>query len=138
MAFYIKFENGAAVGNPMASENLQQLHVNFLDDPQALGYYPVDMVTPPCLSALQPTYSSFAQYTLEEDNTVTMSFITRKLTAQEKQIKYNNMLEIGPHYTGWILNQDTLFWEPPIAIPDDGNVYIWSNIEENWVIQPTE
>lgn len=138
MSFYIKFENGSAVGNPMASENLQQLYPNFLDDPQSLGYYPVDIVHPPALSALQPTYSSFAQYTLEEDNSVSMYYITRKLNAEEKQLKYNSMLDIGPIHTGWILNANTLYWEAPFPEPDDGNVYVWSNQEQNWVIQPTE
>jgi hypothetical protein len=138
MSFYIKFQNGFSVGNPSPLENLQQLYENFLDNAQTLGYYPVEIINPPSLSSLQPTYGSFPQYTLEEDNTVVMSYVTRKLNAQEKQVKYNNMLEIGPHHTGWTLDPDTLFWEPPIAMPDDGNLYIWSNVEENWVIQSTE
>ena len=31
-------------------------------------------------------------------------------------------------YNGWILNNDTLLWEPPLGYPpQDGNVYVWDN-----------
>ena len=29
-------------------------------------------------------------------------------------------------YSSWTLNEDTCRWEPPVAYPDDGKIYIWN------------
>lgn len=29
-------------------------------------------------------------------------------------------------FPSWGLNEDTCFWEPPIAEPDDGKLYLWN------------
>jgi hypothetical protein len=134
MSFYIKFENNSADGHPSALENLQQLYPNFLDDPQSLGYYSIEIVRPPIVSGSFPTTISVPQYQME-NNTASMYYITRQMTQQEKQHKYNAMLDAGYIYTGWILNPDTLFWEPPIPCPDsDQNTYTWSNETQSWIL----
>jgi hypothetical protein len=35
-------------------------------------------------------------------------------------------------YESWQLNEDTCLWEPPIAMPDDGSVYVWDEPTQNW------
>jgi hypothetical protein len=35
-------------------------------------------------------------------------------------------------YNGWILNEDTCFWEAPIAYPTDGQEYIWNEENLSW------
>ena len=35
---------------------------------------------------------------------------------------------------GWVLNEQTCFWESPIPRPQDGNKYIWDNNLLNWVV----
>lgn len=35
-------------------------------------------------------------------------------------------------YESWQLNEDTCLWEPPIAMPDDGSVYVWDETTQNW------
>lgn len=32
----------------------------------------------------------------------------------------------------WILNEDTCRWEPPILMPDDGNMYSWDEATISW------
>ena len=41
-------------------------------------------------------------------------------------------------YPSWNLNEDTCLWEPPIAYPDDGNMYIWNEDTQQWdeITQP--
>jgi len=36
-------------------------------------------------------------------------------------------------YSSWTLNEDTCRWEPPVAYPDDGKIYIWNEETTNWV-----
>ena len=35
-------------------------------------------------------------------------------------------------YDSWILNEGTCKWEPPIPMPDDGNVHRWDESTEEW------
>ena len=41
-------------------------------------------------------------------------------------------------YPSWNLNEDTCLWEPPIAYPDDGNMYLWNEDTQQWdeITQP--
>jgi hypothetical protein len=41
-------------------------------------------------------------------------------------------------FTGWVLNEETCLWEPPVAMPIDDKFYKWDNDTINWVeIQTT-
>ena len=35
-------------------------------------------------------------------------------------------------YPSWVLNEDTCLWEPPVAYPDDGNMYQWNEEAQTW------
>ena len=35
-------------------------------------------------------------------------------------------------YESWILNEDACIWEAPITRPNDGQNYIWNEINQNW------
>jgi hypothetical protein len=37
-------------------------------------------------------------------------------------------------YPSWILNEQTCLWEPPVAMPDDGNRYQWDEATTSWVL----
>jgi hypothetical protein len=36
-------------------------------------------------------------------------------------------------FDSWILNEESCFWEPPVAYPNDGNFYNWDEENQNWV-----
>jgi hypothetical protein len=36
-------------------------------------------------------------------------------------------------YNGWIFNEEEYCWNPPIAYPTDGLVYVWDNETLSWV-----
>ena len=38
-------------------------------------------------------------------------------------------------YPSWTLNEDTCLWECPLACPDDGNMYIWNETDQQWDLQ---
>jgi hypothetical protein len=35
-------------------------------------------------------------------------------------------------YASWILDTDTYLWNPPVAMPDDGNMYVWNEETTSW------
>lgn len=35
-------------------------------------------------------------------------------------------------YASWTLNETTCLWEPPTAMPDDGNIYKWNESTTSW------
>ena len=36
-------------------------------------------------------------------------------------------------YNSWTLNETTCLYEPPVAHPNDGNIYIWNEDNKQWV-----
>ena len=38
-------------------------------------------------------------------------------------------------YPSWTLNNTTFIWEPPVAMPDDGNMYEWNEETQAWDLQ---
>ena len=36
-------------------------------------------------------------------------------------------------YASWILDTETCQWEPPIPMPQDGNIYQWDEDTEAWI-----
>jgi len=39
-------------------------------------------------------------------------------------------------FISWTLNETTFVWEPPIAYPSDGQMYVWDEPSTSWV-QPS-
>jgi len=35
-------------------------------------------------------------------------------------------------FASWTLDEDTCWWEAPVAYPDDGKMYIWNESITNW------
>ena len=36
-------------------------------------------------------------------------------------------------FASWILNEETCLWDAPVAMPDDGKIYVWDEATTNWV-----
>jgi hypothetical protein len=41
-------------------------------------------------------------------------------------------------YPSWVLNDSTCQWEPPVPMPDDGQLYQWDEEQGQWVAIPEE
>jgi hypothetical protein len=35
-------------------------------------------------------------------------------------------------YPSWTLDEDTCLWEAPVEKPDNGNLYIWNETDQQW------
>jgi hypothetical protein len=38
-------------------------------------------------------------------------------------------------YPSWLLNTNTCQWQAPVPYPTDGNLYIWDEATQSWVVQ---
>lgn len=50
---------------------------------------------------------------------------------------YDNTLDafIPPQpYLSWILDIETCQWQPPVPMPNDGNIYQWDEDTTSWVL----
>lgn len=36
-------------------------------------------------------------------------------------------------FESWILNEFTCLWNPPIPLPNDEKIYVWSEEQMNWI-----
>lgn len=36
-------------------------------------------------------------------------------------------------FNSWVLNEETCLWEAPVAMPEDGQVYVWDEATTSWV-----
>lgn len=40
-------------------------------------------------------------------------------------------------YASWTLNETTCLWDPPVAYPDDGQIYTWNESTQSWdLVEP--
>ena len=79
-----------------------------------------------------------------------ITFCTNLLGGNWLQTSYNgnirkNYASIGYHYDSvrdafippkpfdsWVLNEETCLWDPPVARPQDGKIYIWNEENLEW------
>ena len=38
-------------------------------------------------------------------------------------------------YESWLLNAGSCLWEPPVAMPTDGQMYAWDEDTTSWIAQ---
>lgn len=38
-------------------------------------------------------------------------------------------------YPSWVLNETSWRWHSPIPYPDDGNLYLWDEDSQSWILQ---
>ena len=41
-------------------------------------------------------------------------------------------------YASWTLNEETCLWEAPVAMPDDGQMYVWNEETTSWDVVAEE
>lgn len=86
----------------------------------------------------------------DEQESLGIDFCVNLFGGSWKQTSYNNNIRknyaavgflydssrdafIPPKpYASWTLNEATCQWEPPTAMPDDGNMYAWNEDTTSW------
>ena len=44
----------------------------------------------------------------------------------------NDVFYAPQPFASWTLNNTTWLWEPPVAYPDDGQIYMWDEATVSW------
>ena len=47
----------------------------------------------------------------------------------------NDVFYASQPFTSWTLNETTWTWDPPVAYPTDGKLYVWNEELKNWIDQ---
>ena len=128
---YIKIENGEVKSHPITLENLQQLHPNFLENYESLGYLPCAFMPAPVAPTSYSTVDTI--YTIN-GNVVLMNYVIRVMTPEEKAIKIASRLNDPKPYPSWILDEEICDYVAPVAYPNDGFVYNWDEETTSWVL----
>lgn len=133
--FFIKTQNNAAVGYPVALENLRLIYTKFDINNPPDGYLPVNKSNVPTtldvLTVYEPNY-------IIVGSAVNEIYVARPITEQEKQVLLD-ILEQRKPYPSWVLDSKYQ-WVPPVTYPQNGNKYTWDENSLSWVldvIQPS-
>jgi hypothetical protein len=46
----------------------------------------------------------------------------------------NDVFYAPQPFASWTLSQTTWLWEPPVALPDDGQMYVWDEATVSWKV----
>lgn len=135
--FRIKVVNGIAVDHPAFEDNL-------LD---AFGAIPPDWE--PFVRVLNPTVHNrnllllYPEPAYRKINGVWQDYWyyrekTSEELEQEKEAALKPMRDMwanrpyAHNFTTWVLNEETLKFEPPVPRPNDGKFYRWHGSSNNW------
>lgn len=132
MDFYIRIENNTPTGNPVALDNLKNLHgEDFEDNFENLGYLPC--ILGPAIGSGSPFVVISPVYTIE-GNVVVTTQSARNMTTEERIQTIAHYKDITPKpYNSWVFNEDECIYEPPTPHPVDGNAYRWDEETTSWI-----
>ena len=128
MKLYIQYIDGKIVGHPILLENLQQADPQF--DPANLPIILKEFERIPA-PIRGPYVRIQSEYLLHADGIVRDHHIEVPYTDEERAARIAQGLQLY-HNKGWVFNEEICGWEAPVAPPDDGKVYIWSDDLETW------
>lgn len=74
----------------------------------------------------------------EEINTQTGTYI--KITSEtnegkigDEYVSEKNKFKSPKPYDSWVLNENTLLWEAPVAKPEEEGFYRWNELTQDWI-----
>jgi hypothetical protein len=138
MNLYIQIENGQPINHPAFEDNLIQ----------AFGAVPENWekfvrLERPTLEQTQEFCDPYVKYE-KIDGVWTDVFQIKELTDEEARLKkideYKlewNALPQRDNFSAWVLNEETIQYEPPIPRPADRKV-IWHGASNSWVDMPVK
>jgi len=143
MSYYIKVENGQAVGHPAIEENLLVVYGRIPE-----GWEPLTLVDPHTLPqrvlkqyASEPTYKIVdGAWTQVWEQIDSPPEIIAKYVEVQKTLLLSSTESFSDNFSAWVFNPTTLKFEPPVPKPTDGH-YKWhgpSNMFKEAPLKPTD
>ena len=130
MDFFIKLVDGQPVGHPISKTNFERnLKTLSPEDFASFERVPVPVIG---------YYEIYIGCTYEWVGDIVKDVhAIRPMTANEKQAKIDRVLQNNP-YPSWVFDETLCAAVPPIAMPDDGNSYVWDETTISWVATSSE
>jgi len=138
MELFIRLKNGQPFEHPIFADNFKQafpeVDLNNLPDwvvKFTRVEYPVNTLTGP-YETLECSYQIV-------DGVAMDVWEKRQLTEAEKLKKQADVKEgwlthpLSTKFVSWVFNEDTCVFEAPVAMPNDGKSYYWSEATLSWV-----
>jgi hypothetical protein len=130
MKLYIKIVENHPVDHPITEENFKQAFPDIDTENLPAEFAVFERVDKPEIGPYEAY--GIVSYVITEEGTVTELHRVLTMTEQQKTAKQNKVKEEWKSYASWIFNEETCAFEPPVAQPDDGNIYSWNEEQLNW------
>lgn len=134
MELFIRVIDGQAFEHPIIGDNFRDAFPNIDTENLPEGFarftrYPQPLIGP---------YEVYQGVSYERDETGNFCDIhhVRNMTDEEKLEKQNSVKLAWQQVNGfpsWNLDEVTCTMQPPVAYPDDGNVYKWDETTTSWL-----
>jgi hypothetical protein len=59
---------------------------------------------------------------------------TNEARIGDNYVSEKNKFKSLKPYDSWILNEETVLWEAPVAKPAGEGFYRWDEVEQNWIL----
>jgi hypothetical protein len=123
MAHYAKIEDGIVTNVIVADED----HINYLK------------LQDPTAQWIQTSYNTRGGVHYDPQTGLPSADQTKALRKNYAGIgfTYDSVLDVfipPKPYPSWILYSQTAQWAPPIPMPIDGNMYMWNDDQQNWIV----
>lgn len=138
MKLYIRLKNGQPFEHPVTEDNLSQAFpdIDLNNLPEWVVKFtrvdaPINTLTSP-YETLELSYQIVGDVVMDV-------WEKRSFTEAEKLKKQADVKEewfthaLSTKFVSWTFNEDTCAFEAPVAMPNDGKSYYWSEATLSWV-----
>ena len=129
---FIRVDNGKAVNHPITESNFDLAFPDIDKDNLPEGFMEFERVEEPEFGPYRKNIR--VEYEIV-DGTMKDVWYSDEMTITEKTALQNErkaQWATSP-WQSWVFNEETCVHEPPVAYPDDGNVYNWDEETTSWV-----
>tara|TARA_B100000780_G_scaffold9013_1_gene6435 strand:- start:655 stop:1080 length:426 start_codon:yes stop_codon:yes gene_type:complete len=140
---FIQIRNGTCFEHPILEDNMQQLFPDHDLQTAPDGFAHFVAVAQPVLGPYQYIDNSRGfngsgcEYEATENGFTDVWYILEMTAAEkiEKQNLFKASWAIAPNWSSWTFNETTCAYEPPTAMPLDGE-YSWDESTTSWATLP--
>lgn len=138
MRYFIKVENGQAVGFPMQQDNFQEVYRDEDLDNLSPCFAEVIKAEKPQRTVYQ--VHNDPTYTLNSEGKMVESY-TLSEVSEERKVELQNQAkaswaEFGDNFASWVFDATLCKYVSPVPYPTDGQNYWWNEADQTWELMP--
>lgn len=130
MRLFIQMRNDGPFEHPVTEQNLRYIFPTFDPENPPHGFVEFIRSPQPEIGIWQVLSGSY--YEKRPDGKYTDVYYVRDMSRSEREEKLRLTRERFP-FKSWTMNENTLEFTPPVAKPEDGLFYDWSEEQQQWL-----